>query len=191
MLKIVADLGTRRELSGHWVRWVRWVRYLCICGNEAEARIQAIKSGKQKSCGCLNKAMPKKEKKKGHVVATSKYRKNHPDMYKVFSNKYHHEFYARFASLKSVAKRRGLIMLITKEQHKILLGRPCYYCNRSLLNETGLGLDRIDNNKKLGYTIDNVLPCCGDCNRTRGDRFTVDEMKFITEKLIEYRNRNK
>ena len=49
----------------------------------------------------------------------------------------------------------------------------CYYCNLEL-NETGIGLDRLDN--KNGYNIDNVVPCCGPCNYTRGNRFTVKEM---------------
>lgn len=53
-----------------------------------------------------------------------------------------------------------------------------------ILHQFG-GMDRIDNN--IGYTYNNVLPCCGTCNKIRGDRLTVDEMKYVMEKLIEYR----
>lgn len=51
----------------------------------------------------------------------------------------------------------------------------CSYCGHGFEND--LGLDRIDNSK--GHQRENVLRCCGDCNRVRGDRFSLDEMKQI------------
>lgn len=55
----------------------------------------------------------------------------------------------------------------------IILVQPCVYCGAV----ENIGCDRLDNSK--GHTQDNVVPCCGDCNRTRGDRFTFQEMLQI------------
>lgn len=62
----------------------------------------------------------------------------------------------------------------------------CYYCDTSLLNEVGTGLDRINNDG--GYSKDNVLACCGGCNRSRGDRFSVEDFKFMMDSLVSKRN---
>jgi hypothetical protein len=81
-------------------------------------------------------------------------------------------------------------MTITIEEYMTLLSNPCYYCNNQISNlqeETGIGLDRIDNDS--GYTIDNVLPCCGFCNGIRGNRLTVDETKVAITAIIKLRNR--
>lgn len=39
----------------------------------------------------------------------------------------------------------------------------CSYC----LTDTATGFDRINSN--LGYTIDNITPACGDCNKMKLD----------------------
>lgn len=49
---------------------------------------------------------------------------------------------------------------------------PCVYCGGQ-----SASFDRIDNGS--GHTEDNCIPACGLCNMTRGNRFTVDEMKLI------------
>lgn len=54
--------------------------------------------------------------------------------------------------------------------------------------ETGVGLDRIDNDSRR-YDVTTVLPCCGSCNMTRGDRLTVEEMKVAMDAVLAYRKR--
>jgi hypothetical protein len=49
----------------------------------------------------------------------------------------------------------------------------CIYCG----SKEDLGLDRINNN--LGHTKYNTVISCELCNMTRGDRFTIEEMKLI------------
>jgi 5-methylcytosine-specific restriction endonuclease McrA len=44
------------------------------------------------------------------------------------------------------------------------------------------GLDRIDNNK--GHTLDNVVPCCWECNKLRGSRDLSSFLQHIT-KIVE------
>jgi hypothetical protein len=186
LLTIMTDLGTKPNRMGHKERWVRCK---CDCGKLKVLRLQSIKTDGTKSCGCLNESiLTLKQKRQGHVRATAKYRKAHPEQYKEYSRKSHFTIGARYSLLKYHSKLRHFDMLLTKEEFGCILKNPCYYCNKSLENESGYGygLDRIDNSK--GYAVDNVLPCCGSCNRTRGDRLTVEEMKFVMIKLISYRN---
>lgn len=111
-----------------------------------------------------------------------------PGFFNQQCREYSYTLKGRYGFGKRKAKRQELIWDITREQHAELLNRPCYYCSVSLLDEMGVGLDRIDNNK--GYILSNVLPCCGNCNKTRGDRFSIEEMKLMITTLLDFRNRN-
>jgi len=82
----------------------------------------------------------------------------------------------RYRTSRSIAKRRNLEWSILEEQYYSLIQEKCHYCG-DLLNETGVGLDRIDNEK--GYLHDNVVPCCLPCNRTRSDNFSYEEMLIL------------
>lgn len=95
----------------------------------------------------------------------------------------------RFTRARYIAEsRRGLDWEISKSKFNQLVKEPCHYCHEPI-QATGVGLDRIDNSK--GYTLDNVLPCCGDCNKTRGDRLTVEEMEAAMHAVIAVRKRRK
>lgn len=74
------------------------------------------------------------------------------------------------------AHERGLPWLISPTVFAQLSEFHCSYCGEP--TGSGSGLDRIDNAK--GYEIDNVLPCCGLCNLTRGSRLSVDEMRAVS-----------
>ena len=45
-----------------------------------------------------------------------------------------------------------------------IFNKPCRYCGESDWRK--IGCDRIDNSKP--HTIDNVVPCCSECNKKRG-----------------------
>lgn len=82
----------------------------------------------------------------------------------------------QFTTSKSIAKRRGVLFAIQREDYFRLRTEPCHYC-QGKLPETGLGLDRID--PDVGYILTNVVPCCIDCNRTKGASFTYAEMLIL------------
>lgn len=81
-----------------------------------------------------------------------------------------------YKAAKTIARRRKMSWKIRFAEYASLRNRPCHYCGFRL-PRTGLGLDRIDNSK--GYSADNVLPCCTECNLVRGSNFTVDEMMIL------------
>jgi len=83
----------------------------------------------------------------------------------------------RFSLGKQDAKQRRLLWTLTFEQYEALLQFGCHYCQKSLKDEKGISLDRIDNLE--GYTLSNILPCCGECNRIRSNKYTVKETERI------------
>jgi hypothetical protein len=75
-------------------------------------------------------------------------------------------------------------MTLTVSDLETLWLSPCSYCGGPLPT-AGAGLDRLDNSK--GYDLDNVVPCCGDCNRLRGDRLTPEETRVAVQAIQQYR----
>jgi hypothetical protein len=83
----------------------------------------------------------------------------------------------------SCAKKRGLVWEITLEDWKRLTVLACHYCGAAPSNcsEGGYGrngsyryngLDRVDNG--VGYTLENVVPCCKWCNHAKSDSGVVE-----------------
>ncbi len=57
---------------------------------------------------------------------------------------------------------------------------PCVYCG---FDEGTVGLDRIDSS--VGYTVDNVVPCCKVCNYMKLDHSVEDWFSAMRDILIE------
>ena len=85
----------------------------------------------------------------------------------------------------STAKERNLKFSISLKQYTKLISGVCDYCEVDITKDVGVGLDRLDN--KLGYLVNNVVPCCGPCNTGRSDRFTPQEWKVMIYALKEWR----
>jgi len=80
----------------------------------------------------------------------------------------------RYTSYKGNAKTRNISLEITFEEFMTFWQKLCHYCK---YNIDTIGLDRIDNSK--GYSLDNVVSCCHECNWTRNDIWTHKEMETI------------
>lgn len=81
-----------------------------------------------------------------------------------------------YREYKRKAPERGYTFEIEKEDFDRLVRLPCYYCGYQSEEGFILGLDRIKNNKS--YTINNVVPCCSQCNYMKG---TLDDSEFIQQ----------
>lgn len=55
-----------------------------------------------------------------------------------------------------------------------IFAKPCHYCGETDWRK--IGCDRIDNDKS--HTEDNVVPCCGECNKKRG---TMEYNEFVNK----------
>lgn len=92
----------------------------------------------------------------------------------------------RYSRGKAQAKERKIIWSLSKEDYLELNSKPCFYCGGSLpIN--GVGLDRISIDKKIGYSKENVIPCCTICNSIRGDKLTVSETVTAIQAVKEHK----
>jgi len=96
--------------------------------------------------------------------------------------------YAAFVITKrQCADQRNLVWEIPFDWWRQATQQPCHYCNSppsNFFRARGRngdfsynGLDRVDNN--VGYTIENVVPCCKRCNQAKSDQSVVDFLAWI------------
>jgi hypothetical protein len=77
-----------------------------------------------------------------------------------------------FDRYKRGAEKRGLEFSVTLEDYFWYSLSACQYCGN---HETVSGMDRVDSS--LGYTLENVVPCCTMCNMMK---WANPEKGFLT-----------
>lgn len=129
----------------------------CTCGKTTVVRGVDLRTGNTKSCGCMvNDVISLPE---GEAA-----------------------FRKLFRDYKHGADRREYSFELSRNYFRKLTKRNCFYCGTkpSQVQEATNGkyiyngVDRIDSMK--GYSRDNVVTCCKDCNRMKGD---MDADKFL------------
>lgn len=100
---------------------------------------------------------------------------------------------AHFSRLKTLAKQRGKDWTLTLDEFSRLIGDTCFYCGSlgterkswdGKSTEILCGIDRVDSS--FGYTAENIVPCCGVCNRAK---HTMSQQEFLLwiKRLVEFR----
>lgn len=153
-------------------------RCRCTCGVEVIHGAFSLTSGRSKTCGTCK---PLQQKPHGNRV----------DPQQAAWNQY-------ISRYKVSAKERGHIWALSEQEAKEVALQPCHYCGAAPASSTIArdqyianckregtvpdlefaeqkvllcnGIDRVDNTK--GYTRDNVVPCCTQCNRAKRDHST-------------------
>lgn len=135
----------------------------CSCGKIKDVYMDSLKSGKSKSCGCT------KGREQGDAAKHMAY------------NLY-----------KTGAKGRSLEFNITENDFIKLTSQNCYYCDSKPSNRSGSiknkgfynynGLDRVNND--IGYNVDNIVPCCKNCNLAKR-QLTQTEFFDLIKKVYE------
>ena len=123
------------------------------------------------SCGCYQKEKLSKRSKIEYGLSSKK---------------------AAYGVYKDGAKKRNLSFNLTFDQFLILTQQNCFYCgskpNNLYKNICGNGnfiyngIDRLDNTK--GYTLDNVVPCCYQCNWAKRD-LSINEFISWVNRIYE------
>ena len=80
------------------------------------------------------------------------------------------------------AKRQEIVFELTKEQWDTFVKGNCAYCIRSLPQGKYNGVDRVIPSD--GYTSNNTVSCCDDCNRDKG-MCLAESMKNRNENIAE------
>lgn len=162
-LTVQAYLGTDFSKLHKIAKW----ECLCECGKTIVLGCSPLMSGNTKSCGCLRKETTSKN----HVLPSVRSSLN--------------KLYAGYIN---GAKSRGLDFDVSFEEFVRLTSLNCFYCGispstvykgrRKSKSENGdyryNGLDRIDSS--IGYTLNNVVPCCKHCNYAKR-QMTYKEFK--------------
>lgn len=76
----------------------------------------------------------------------------------------------RYKSYRVQSKKRNREFSLSLNDFTEIINRNCMYCG-----EISLGIDRLDN--KLGYTLNNSKPCCGECNKMKRDMSFIEFIK--------------
>jgi hypothetical protein len=135
----------------------RKLYYLCECKNCGSKHVVRKDNIVESTCGrCYN------------CIGNSK----EPSIETV--HKRHMDSYIRGA------KQRSLIFELTFDQFKDITTKECHYCGSEPVDSKSFhrynktkesvkfnGVDRKDSS--LGYTLDNVVPCCTKCNKIKMD----------------------
>ena len=124
----------------------------CDCGVEKKMSNGTLSSGRIISCGCEGAKLRK--------LGTNK---------KPFGEA---NFNYIFLQYKHRAKSKNWEFEFTKDSFREVITKKCVYCNsigqeyRINRSQNGKfisnGIDRIDSSK--GYTVENSVPCCKNCN---------------------------
>jgi len=149
--------------------------FKCECGNEITVKTIKVRSGHTKSCGCLVV---------DHAVQMSK------DKVRPYGET---AFNGVFAQYVCNAKSRGVEFKLSKDDVKLIVGKPCYYCGlppsnvKIVKSSIGKcvysGIDRV--NSSDGYTHENVVPCCIRCNNAKYD-LSEEELLLYLKRLRSY-----
>ena len=132
---------------------IHW-KCLCDCGNTITVMAATLnKSSKPtRSCGCLRKENTFSQIEYGRSA-----------------------FNQVLKAYRFGASSRGLPFSLTEDEFRDLTKKNCHYCGEEPSKETSFvangqyrynGLDRVDNSK--GYTLENCVPCCQQCNFLKG-----------------------
>jgi hypothetical protein len=152
---------------------------ICECGNIFSSRVENIKSGITKSCGCkTNKLIAIAHTLEDNMAAIN----------------------IVFRNYKNTAKRKELEFSLSVDEFKKIIFDKCIYCGsppqqskfsgESKKNKKDMFLsynriDRINNN--IGYIKENCKSCCHMCNAAKSDH-SLEEFKKWIKNLIEFNN---
>jgi len=96
---------------------------------------------------------------------------------------------ALFQKYRRESSVRGLAFSLSRTEFGALIHLNCRYCGSEPKHTFGRkewngrivynGLDRLDNSK--GYTVENCVPCCFQCNLAKGGMTVAQFKKWVAD----------
>jgi hypothetical protein len=160
--------------KGHSTFW----KCVCDCGNFKDVNGYTLRNFTSNKCyECRIKILRSEPVRAKAVKAAQEKVDMRPKGLSAFNKVY--------SQYQCAAARRGREFSLNKDQFRALITQSCHYCanppnktSRAYSAQAGTfshnGIDRKDNS--LGYTVENSLPCCEDCNRAKLER-SYEEFK--------------
>lgn len=173
-------LGTAKYCSMACYNTVRNHKVCTVEGCEGKAIVRGLCDNHYRRL----KRQTDKENQAGRRLSEKKWKANHKPRVRAYQREDNRRPQTRFRKAQWTAGRRGIVWELTWEQFASFLGQPCHYCGCEI-SGGGAGLDRKDS--ASGYTTENVLPCCRECNRVKSHNYTVGETEVMIEALLRYR----
>jgi hypothetical protein len=113
------------------------------------------------------------------------FREANRELVRLEREKYGRSKDGRFNVAVGAAKRAGRSRSIPKDLYAKFVTESCFYCGAEPGNTYALWLDRVDCSR--GYEPDNVVPCCGKCNKLKNNLMTKEETSAVVELLKKMR----
>lgn len=95
---------------------------------------------------------------------------------------------SKYLNFQSSSKNRNIEFDLSFDLFEKLIELNCFYCENVLASKSakGYNLDRISNDKSIGYVINNIVPCCIICNYFKLDHFTLLETLIGIEAYVQH-----
>ena len=173
LLVLERDLAVRKGTEAVW-------KCLCDCGNCASVRGSSLRRGTSTSCGCFAR---EEAARRCHENALPEGEAALNDL---------------FGRYKRQARQRGYSFNLDKAEFRDLVSADCHYCGappaqvvQARYGRNGgvvyNGVDRVDNTQ--GYEADNVVSCCGTCNRAKSVMSVADFTDWVRRVAATFKRR--
>lgn len=127
----------------------------------------------------------RKEEKRQYYLKNREYILERSKIYKQRNQEKYKSIRYKFTHFKAECRRRNIDMNIDLKFFETNFHKDCFYCGDiSDSSAYGSRMDRI--NSDLGYSKDNIVPCCKKCNVMKNE-FTLKDFLQQIEKI--YYNR--
>lgn len=101
--------------------------------------------------------------------------------------KKHYEAQPYYRYNRAKRSSKGKEFNLTFEQYlSVTEDKNCVYCDAPKGDTCGSFLDRKDS--KIGYILENVVPCCDFCNSIKQDLLSFEEMIEVAKLLKSMRS---
>lgn len=151
-------------------------KFCNVCHVEKDySEFHKIKKGGEavrETCKECRKDEKKEYLSRDYVIEKQKtFYQDHKVRIRKYLNEHYWTLNGQFHNYKKRAKRDNINFEIVEKDCIPFYNTKCYYCGGNI---KGLGIDRLDNTK--GYIIENIVPCCKQCNYMK---YVMNKDEFI------------